>query len=777
MEIKKTHYQNIPVLSLSGRLDNKGASVLENTYSGITESSPTLILNLKNVDYLSSIGIRILLKIEKEFRQKQKQLLFCNLSPNVIQVLNIAGLINILNVFENEENAFEYLINKNRPVNTNNFSSDGIDYILRYDLQEESHIDIWSTGNSENELPIPVNLKELGFAFGLAGLGLTSKAASNEIGNFTSTGKVVGVTPAGKAFHPDFNISSNPDENIVYISRGIGLTGNPAFNINVKSKKEFSLKNILPVILDAASKQSKTNIDFAGLVLFGNATEIKSNFYQSNTEIEINKPAGTHNINNKIIASTGILSNSDMNDFDSSYKKELSYFLKENYIDENIHFFSGGIIIESPQDLQLKIPEDINNIITLDNLESTIILDANTKFTALTIWLYIPKTIRSGAEKRLNIEVRNGEPLSDEDEVVARNIYSDSIRIILEPLSGGYSANTYRVFSYDNDGRELLPTVMKIGMKDWIDREITAYHKYVKKFILNNSTTILGTAEYGVKGGLRYNFLGITGSGGKLSMLRDLYMELSVEELQKIFLKVFTSILKPWYGQPKWEVSYPFVEHNPSRIFKNICEDAETFLGISAEQQTIYCEELERELPNPYHFLKYGYIERKNKSLHWYKSIIHGDLNLANIMLDDKDNLYIIDFSETRESNILSDLGRIEPIIKIEMSNLENENDLKDFLLFEYELARINSINEIPEFIYHGKDSMINKAFPLIKLFRKLAGKMTIFESNPIPYFLALLEWTLPMASYRNFPLIRKKASAYSAAILIERILKLEKDF
>ena len=58
-------------------------------------------------------------------------------------------------------------------------------------------------------------------------------------------------------------------------------------------------------------------------------------------------------------------------------------------------------------------------------------------------------------------------------------------------------SNTFRVASYDPDGRRLLPTVLKIGGVALTEREEAANRKYVQTFILNNSTTLLGGAAAG----------------------------------------------------------------------------------------------------------------------------------------------------------------------------------------------------------------------------------------------------------------------------------------
>ena len=49
---------------------------------------------------------------------------------------------------------------------------------------------------------------------------------------------------------------------------------------------------------------------------------------------------------------------------------------------------------------------------------------------------------------------------------------------------------------------------------------------------------------------------------------------------------------------------------------------------------------------------------------------------MRNVLVDERDNLYVIDFSETRPRNVVSDFARLEPALKFEMMRLDNDEDL-----------------------------------------------------------------------------------------------------
>ena len=66
----------------------------------------------------------------------------------------------------------------------------------------------------------------------------------------------------------------------------------------------------------------------------------------------------------------------------------------------------------------------------------------------------------------------------------------------------------------------------------------------------------------------------------------------------------------------------------------------------------------------------------------------------------------------------------------------------------------------------------MDKAHAVICQLRKYADTVTLFETDIVPYWLAMLEWTFSVLSY-DLPPLRRKLAAYSAAILCGRIREL----
>ena len=409
----------------------------------------------------------------------------------------------------------------------------------------------------------------------------------------------------------------------------------------------------------------------------------------------------------------------------------------------------------------------------LENLRGVVRVLPDLAVRGGSISVYLPEAVRLGPEKRLRIDA-GGEALEAEWLQIIRRLYADCSSVILKPLTGGYMAKTFQVASYDREGRRLLPTVLKISTRELIQREEEAHRACVQRFILNNSTMVMGTASEGPWSALRYNFVGMAGADSKLGWLVEYYRTRPTSDVVAIFDRLYTRILKPWYGQPRWEPVRLYQDHTPLKLFPNVFADAERQFGVTAEQETIACPELGLMLPNPLRFLKYEYPKRAAQSRLWYQAINHGDLNLRNVLVDELDNLYVIDFSETRVRNIVSDFARMETVLKFQIAPLETEEDLARMTEFEQGLEEPAALEDTPPNRYRGAHTTeVGKAYAVICRMRRHANTVTLFEQDMLPYWLAALEWTYSVVSYDE-PLLRKKFALYSAALVCKRILESE---
>jgi hypothetical protein len=391
------------------------------------------------------------------------------------------------------------------------------------------------------------------------------------------------------------------------------------------------------------------------------------------------------------------------------------------------------------------------------------------ELSRVRVWFLSAPKMCDGDDLRLAIEIN--EPLPDSWERIIRATFTDEARVRLRRLTGGYMASTFAADTVDRRGRRTLPTVLKISQRAVTAREEAAHRQFVRPFILNNATVLFGRAAHGEYAGLRYNFVGITGSGSRLQTLESLYLSGSLPETIEAVRQTFTNVLDPWYGQAVTSEVNPFASHDPRPLFPALPEAAREALGIDANEPGLACPLLGRDLLNPYHFLLHRWDGLLPWSQNWATGITHGDLNLNNVLVDERRNIYVIDFSETRIRNVASDFARMEPISLLQYTPLASPGDSLAILKV-VEASLRGPIWEMPPAPAEVVNPRLLQAVALATELRALAANRVAEPSHEAAYLFPLLEWTLPIVAFRQIERERKQLAAWSAGLILERLLR-----
>ena len=84
-------------VKISGRLDAVTAPEADRIICEQAEMTDSLTLDLKELEYISSAGLRILLSAQKKMQKKGKMKLV-NVNENVMKVLEMTGFADILEI-------------------------------------------------------------------------------------------------------------------------------------------------------------------------------------------------------------------------------------------------------------------------------------------------------------------------------------------------------------------------------------------------------------------------------------------------------------------------------------------------------------------------------------------------------------------------------------------------------------------------------------------------------------------------------------------------------
>ncbi len=106
MDISTEELKSVSVMGVSGRVDSATAPDLENALKKLVETEKTqIVLDLKNVEYMSSAGLRAMVSTLKAVKRVNGDLRLASPSPRVEEVLRLAGLTSIFSIFASRDEA------------------------------------------------------------------------------------------------------------------------------------------------------------------------------------------------------------------------------------------------------------------------------------------------------------------------------------------------------------------------------------------------------------------------------------------------------------------------------------------------------------------------------------------------------------------------------------------------------------------------------------------------------------------------------------------------
>jgi anti-anti-sigma factor len=728
-----------PMLKVSGRLDAVSSTSFEMAIEPLLSSTSFLIIEMAQCSYLSSAGIRILLKTHKKMLAGKGKLIIAGLLPEVFQVIEMAGLHRIFNLVDTPELAAKEINQLQsdcaEPID---FTQDNKAFRYQVICGKRQPLIYWKTDDM-------VGCNELKFSIGYGASAESDDVENLSHGLFVSAGACAGFMPDDDSVPADFRVAPVA-ANIAVLSLGAVSFGEQPSGVLSTKESGLTMQECISAC-KGAKQQQQVNENMLVVILNRDpdnpSMSMVLDFKPEKDHVELWQHIP--NFHQKLILKAG-----------ASNHVGLTFKLETLYQSE-----------ETPS-----LSTYMTDNLTIDNIIAVESISANENMNDPLAWLFFPQGIADADSRRLKIETNNQLTLEPYQRFLIRKLYTDSARVIVDALHGGYSAQTYQVTSFDAHGRKLRPTVLKVANRAMITRESKRCQQFALPYIFNNSAAVLGTDFHGDKGALVYNFVGIGGEDSRLKWLTHYFHQEKMEMLGPLFDKIFLQILKPWYGQPVKTTIYPFKDHDPTlTFFPHIYQTVMDLFTISADEQYIVIPESGRPILNPYWFLKYEFPKRREQGISYFEGICHGDLNMQNILLDENMNVYLIDFSETKPRSAISDFARMEAIFLADNAPLENQEDMDAYLSYITNFYAADSLQDVPAYTYTGRhQEQVQKQVALALKMRKYAFDSVQGDPDIIPYYLALLEWVLPIVCYNSSTEMHKRLSMYICGLLCERI-------
>ena len=105
-DVSRSDFDNVTALHLSGFLDAHTVPVFEESIQSLLkENIFNIIVNMQNLDYISSAGLGVFMGFIEEIREQGGDIKLSNLSAKVYKVFDLLGFPALFEIFDDENTA------------------------------------------------------------------------------------------------------------------------------------------------------------------------------------------------------------------------------------------------------------------------------------------------------------------------------------------------------------------------------------------------------------------------------------------------------------------------------------------------------------------------------------------------------------------------------------------------------------------------------------------------------------------------------------------------
>jgi anti-anti-sigma factor len=113
VRISSLQFADVVVAAPSGRIDHPNAELLKQALDPILDEPDdgkrALVLDFAGVEYISSMGLRVLMIAAKQMRSRQARIAVAELQPVVQEIFDIARFNNVVEIFPSVRAALQEL--------------------------------------------------------------------------------------------------------------------------------------------------------------------------------------------------------------------------------------------------------------------------------------------------------------------------------------------------------------------------------------------------------------------------------------------------------------------------------------------------------------------------------------------------------------------------------------------------------------------------------------------------------------------------------------------
>ena len=108
MEIIEENQGGINIFKLNGRLDSNTSQGFEKKiFQAIDDGSKSMIIDFKELEYISSAGLRVIFKATKALKREEGKMMLCDMQDYVKEVFEITGFDSFLQIVGSMDDALQ----------------------------------------------------------------------------------------------------------------------------------------------------------------------------------------------------------------------------------------------------------------------------------------------------------------------------------------------------------------------------------------------------------------------------------------------------------------------------------------------------------------------------------------------------------------------------------------------------------------------------------------------------------------------------------------------
>lgn len=414
--------------------------------------------------------------------------------------------------------------------------------------------------------------------------------------------------------------------------------------------------------------------------------------------------------------------------------------------------------------------KDEGPTVLLDALDRAFIENVGINFDLGLTWEGVTLT---QVAQSIEVDRRQTQAIIEtEVEEILGKLFTEAIEIVISPLipavemkaiaHGG--ASIFKVKAR-YEGGWATPVVVKLASRREAEIEATNYKRYIENFIDGfRHTQLQRQAQSYLLGGLIYSLVGTPLE--ECVDLTTFYRTHTASQVVTAIKDVFMRTCRHWYENQTHRQPHNLADLYSQSLNLSLTKMEKALnqanLKTWVEQDRPMVPEIQRSLLNPL-----GWF-RRNRTLQADISLCytHGDLHSRNILVDENQQAWLIDFYRSGPGHLFRDFIQLESDVKFTLLGI---TDLRILYMFEAYLLNMKYFDDRPT-LPSFKQVELKKAFEVVQGIRYIAGQTVGSTSSMLDYYQGLYLHTLVIMGLRHIKPLKRRHAYLAASLLCERL-------